>query len=117
MPTDATDIDLTAGGERSSVPTAPTGASALDALLFDDHPIKVEARDWARTHLDDPELEQRDLECRFWSEGWNRIAERGVLGSMVAPEYGGSGASLVDTLLAIEDPTFIYRSESPTVHR
>lgn len=102
MPTDATDIDLAVDDRSSTGPTAPSSASAIDALLDENHPIKDAAKQWARQHLDDPELAQRDLECRFWAEGWQRIAKRGVLGSMVEPAYGGAGATLVDTLLTIE---------------
>ncbi len=74
----------------------------LDALLDNEHPTKVAVADWARTALDDPKLEQRDLECTFWVEGWQAIAERGLLASLIAEEYGGRGNSLTTTLLQLE---------------
>lgn len=77
-------------------------AEALDALLTNDHPTKLAVAEWARTELDDPKLVQRDLDCTFWSDGWDRIGEFGLLGSLTAPEFGGSGKSLITTLLELE---------------
>ncbi len=77
-------------------------ADVLEALLDDSHPVKVEAAEWARANLDDPNLPARDAACEFWDEGWQRLAGRGAVGLLVDPAYGGSGASLVKTLLTIE---------------
>ncbi|NNK91215.1 MAG: acyl-CoA dehydrogenase, partial [Acidimicrobiia bacterium] len=71
-------------------------------LLNLDHPVKEAAASWARAELDDPDLVERDRECRFWAEGWRRIADHGVLRGPVAPEYGGAGRDLVHTILTIE---------------
>ena len=102
MPTDARgdDIRIEPDTEMSEATTETT--SAFDALMRLDHPVKVAAADWARQNLDDPDLSSRDIDCRFWSEGWSRIAERGVLGSAVAREHGGTERGLVHTLLTIE---------------
>lgn len=89
-------IDLT------STVTSPSAAQILDALLSNDHPAKVAIAEWARDQLDDPNLVQRDLDCEFWSEGWRSIAQKGLLGTLISPEYGGRGASLVTTLLELE---------------
>lgn len=74
----------------------------LDALLDSQHPTKIRVAEWARTHLDDPKLAERDLDCTFWTEGWQRIGETGLLGAHTAPTYGGQGKSLVTTLLELE---------------
>jgi alkylation response protein AidB-like acyl-CoA dehydrogenase len=84
------------------LPGAESAATAFDALMNLDHPIKVGATEWAKVALDDPDLAARDLECRFWAEGWRRIADRGVLRSIVPEEYGGAGRDLVHALLTIE---------------
>lgn len=98
MPPDAPSDDITIDTDR--VATAPTGA--LDAIVDLHHPIKVAAAEWARAELDDPDLVERDRDCRFWADGWRRIADRGVLGEHVAPEFGGAGRDLIHTLLTIE---------------
>lgn len=74
----------------------------LDALLLDDHPVKIEAAQWAKDHLADPALEERDQNCVFWSEGWAAVSERGLLRSLASKQYGGYGKSLVTTLLELE---------------
>ena len=75
---------------------------AVAALTDADHPIKVKAADWARAELDDPELADRDLECRFWADGWQRLADNGMVGLRVDPAWGGTGADVIEALLTIE---------------
>ena len=105
MPTDAPDGDVVVRDDdividEDAATLEPT--DVLDALLHLDHPVKVAATEWARAELDDPDLVERDRDCRFWAEGWRRIAERGVLRGSVAPEHGGAGHDLVHTILTIE---------------
>ena len=76
--------------------------AVLDALLTNDHPVKAEIAEWARQNLSDPNLTERDLQCEFWTDGWNRIAERGLLASLAAVDYGGRGSPLVTALLELE---------------
>lgn len=78
------------------------GTQILDALLSNDHPKKLSVAKWATSELDDPKLAERDHECTFWSEGWEKIGERGLLGSLISTDYGGSGNSLISTLLDLE---------------
>lgn len=87
---------------REEPETSAPVAEALDALLINDHPKKMAVADWARHNLHDSELVQRDLDCTFWDDGWDRIGEHGLLGSLTAPEFGGRGNSLIATLLELE---------------
>ena len=96
MKTKAT-VDLLDPSER-----AACDADALDALLINEHPTKMAVVEWARVALDDPTLTQRDLDCTFWSDGWDRIGRRGLLGALTSSEYGGQGKSLITTLLQLE---------------
>ena len=75
---------------------------ALDALLDDAHPEKETTAEWARSELADPELAVRDERCEFWREGWERCAEHGIQGLVLAPEYGGLGLDLVTAMLRFE---------------
>ncbi len=77
-------------------------AAALEALTDLDHPTKRKAEEWAAENLDDPDLVERDRDCRFWHEGWTRAAERGITGLMVDPAYGGGGRDVFHTLLTFE---------------
>ncbi len=82
-------------------PEAPMPV-ALAAILDDRHPEKVDTTEWARRALADPDLAARDEACRFWPEGWARCAERGILGLIVDPAYGGMGLDLVTAMLRFE---------------
>jgi len=94
---------------EDAVPSRELGADALgndayalDAMLDNEHPMKLEVADWAREHLDDDKLVERDQSCTFWRDGWDRIAERGTLGLVSDPAYGGQGLPLTAALLQLE---------------
>lgn len=72
------------------------------ALTDLDHPTKRKVADWAASELDDPNLAERDIECRLWDEGWKRAAEYGILGAWVDEAYGGRGHDVVTSLLMFE---------------
>lgn len=80
----------------------PESELIIEALLDNDHPIKAQSAEWAQEHLSDPQLSDRDLQCEFWTEGWERIGERGLLAALISPEYGGRGAPLIEALLELE---------------
>ncbi len=82
--------------------TAFDADDAVAALVDLDHPTKIKARDWAEAALTDVDLVDRDVECRFWPEGWAALAERGMIGLMVDPTWGGSGAGVIEALLTYE---------------
>ena len=50
----------------------------------------------------EPGAHARDVEGRFDREVWDRVGEFGILGLPVPEEYGGSGADIVTTCLALE---------------
>lgn len=77
-------------------------ALALDALLDNQHPEKLECARWAESSLDDPNLAARDENCEFWAEGWRRCAERGIQGLVVDTELGGQGLDLITAMLRFE---------------
>lgn len=74
----------------------------LEAILDDAHPRKLAASRWAAENLDDPSLVTRDHECEFWSEGWSRLADKGMLGLLADPRHGGQDLDLCSALLTIE---------------
>lgn len=76
--------------------------SVLNAILDDGHPRKRAASQWAQAELSDPNLIDREHDCGFWHDGWSRLVDKGMLGLMVAPEFGGQGLDLVSTLLTYE---------------
>ncbi len=47
-------------------------------------------------------IAERDPAGEFWREGWRRCAAFGLHGLPVPTEYGGQGAGLLDTILAME---------------
>lgn len=68
-------------------------------------PAQIELRDgiltFARERLAEG-IEERDRSGTFWTEGWRRCAEFGLTGLPVPTEYGGQGAGLLDTIVAME---------------
>jgi alkylation response protein AidB-like acyl-CoA dehydrogenase len=50
----------------------------------------------------EPGAHERDVESRFDRDVWNQLGEFGLLGLPVPEEYGGSGADIVTTCLALE---------------
>ena len=91
--------------DRSTGPDAEPAdpdRRSLEAMLDDQHPEKVAIAEWARTELDDPNLPQRDDDCEFWPEGWQRCAERGIQGLIVDRELGGLGLDLTTAMLRFE---------------
>jgi alkylation response protein AidB-like acyl-CoA dehydrogenase len=50
----------------------------------------------------EPGAHERDVESRFDRDVWNRLGDFGLLGLPVPEEYGGSGADIVTTCLALE---------------
>ncbi|MDH3300815.1 MAG: acyl-CoA dehydrogenase family protein [Acidimicrobiia bacterium] len=79
-----------------------TSDAILAALCDLHHPVKVEMAEWAAAKLVDPSLPERDVACRFWPEGWELAAGRGVQGTMISPAHGGSGNDVVTALLQFE---------------
>ncbi len=89
-------------GDDLDITPAPADTEMLEALLDNDHPRKRAVAEWARTNLDDPDLAERDLNCTFWREGWDRLAARNMFGLLASPKYGGQGRALTAALLELE---------------
>src|SRR5512145_3073661 len=49
-----------------------------------------------------PRVRDNDRAERFDRESWRKLGEFGLLGMNLPPEYGGSGADVVSTVLAGE---------------
>ena len=73
--------------------------------------IRDAARDFARTELL-PGVIERDEKQAFPTEQVKKMGELGLLGMMVAPEYGGSGMDTVSYVLAMEEISKIDASAS-----
>jgi acyl-CoA dehydrogenase len=50
----------------------------------------------------EPGAHDRDVESRFDRDVWNAVGEFGILGLPIPEEYGGSGADIITTCLALE---------------
>lgn len=87
---------------NQSVVIGSEDSIALQAILNDQHPEKEAAARWARENLADPGLLERDANCEFWREGWDRCAAYGIQGLVIPPELGGQGLDLVTAMLRFE---------------
>lgn len=72
------------------------------AMVDPAHPIKTETAEWASTELGNRDLVDADRSSTFAADDWATCAERGLLGMLVSPEYGGTGHDLITTLLTLE---------------
>ena len=70
-------------------------------LSEDQREIKEGVVEFARKELND-DLVHRDQEHLFSREAWNKCAEMGIQGLPFPPEYGGGGADVLTTTLAME---------------
>src|SRR5665213_1011112 len=76
--------------------------------------IRQAARDFAQTELK-PGVIDRDEHQKFPTEQVKMLGELGLMGMMVAPEYGGSGLDTVSYVLAMEELSKIDASASVVV--
>jgi alkylation response protein AidB-like acyl-CoA dehydrogenase len=75
---------------------------AIDALLDDRHPLKMETAAWAAAELAQRDLMAHDEACEFAHDDWMRCAERGIQGLLVPERFGGRGLDLASALLILE---------------
>lgn len=66
------------------------------------HPVKQAASEWAQANIGLRDLVEADQGSLFGRDDWQACADHGVLGTMVAPEFGGAGGSLATALLNLE---------------
>jgi alkylation response protein AidB-like acyl-CoA dehydrogenase len=76
--------------------------AAVDFRLTDEQRSMVEALRKFRREMLEPNA-IRYLDGTFPHENMARLADMGVLGMAVPPEYGGSGLGILDTVLALEE--------------
>lgn len=60
-----------------------------------------EVKDFA-ARVVEPGAHERDVDSRFDRDVWDRVGEFGLLGLPIPERYGGSGADIVTTCLALE---------------
>ncbi len=75
---------------------------AIEALLDDKHPLKVETAEWARAELSKGDRVSTDRDSVFAADDWKRCAARGLQGLLVAEEFGGQGRDIISALLILE---------------
>lgn len=76
--------------------------SALQALLDNQHPVKMETAAWARENIDPTDMFDRDRDSTFAREAWRACADHGLQGSTIPCAFGGRGNDLVTTTLRLE---------------
>ena len=80
-------------GESKKTPFNPDDAFLLESLLSEDDRMVMEsARDYAQTYLEPRALEGNQNEI-FHEDIPREMAELGLLGATIDPEYGGAGVS------------------------
>src|SRR5262245_37928347 len=66
--------------------------------------LTATAREFLRRHCPPERVQELVLDARGFDEAlWRRMAELGWPGLLVAPEHGGSGGSLLDVVLLVEE--------------
>lgn len=86
------------GGKTRDALTELGVAAMIDLA----HPVKMETARWAEAALGRHDLVDADRNSTFAVADWASCAEHGLLGMLVAPEYGGSGDDLITALLRLE---------------
>lgn len=79
-----------------------TAELALEALLDDEHPIKMATAEWAKSSLDNSDMVVRDDQSTFDRIGWKLCADAGLQGSTIPASYGGGGEDIITTTLRLE---------------
>jgi len=72
------------------------------ALTDEQEVLRDRAREFAKRHLGDPTLAQRDREGRWSQDLWDQAAAFGLAGAIAPPELGGAGLGLLETCLMLE---------------
>src|SRR6056300_414153 len=67
--------------------------------------IQTMVRDLARTEFA-PKAMERDRTKEFPADNLKKLGELGLMGMMVPPEYGGSGADTVSYVLALSEVAY-----------
>ncbi|MDT8274388.1 MAG: acyl-CoA dehydrogenase family protein, partial [Desulfomonilia bacterium] len=76
--------------------------------------VRLMAQDFARKELE-PYAAHRDLEEIFPLDVIRKMGELGLLGMMVPPEHGGSGAGAISYCLALQEIAYACASTAVTM--
>jgi alkylation response protein AidB-like acyl-CoA dehydrogenase len=76
--------------------------------------VRLMARDFAKRELE-PFSEKRDKEEIFPSDVVKKMGQLGLLGMMVPPQFGGSGAGAVSYCLALQEIAYACASTAVTM--
>ncbi len=76
--------------------------------------VRLMARDFAKRELE-PFAGERDEQERFPAETIRKMGSLGLMGMMVPPEYGGSGAGSVSYSLALQEISYACASTAVTM--
>lgn len=80
----------------------PGWNTAIEALLDDRHPLKMQTARWAAAELAQRDLVAHDEACGFAHDDWMRCAEQGIQGLLIPERFGGRGLDLASALLILE---------------
>ena len=83
-------------------------------LTSEQEMVRLMARDFAKKELE-PYACERDKNETFPSEVIRKMGELGLMGMMVPPEYGGSGAGAVSYSLALQEIAYACASTAVTM--
>ncbi len=83
-------------------------------LTSEQEMIRLMARDFAKKELE-PYAGKRDKEQIFPEDAARKMGTLGLLGMMVPPEYGGSGAGAVSYCLALQEIAYACASTAVTM--
>jgi len=86
----------------------------LFQLTSEQEMVRLMARDFAKKELE-PYACERDKNETFPSEVIRKMGELGLMGMMVPPEYGGSGAGTVSYSLALQEIAYACASTAVTM--
>ena len=75
---------------------------AVEAMCDLRHSVKTEVAEWAAEHLGQRDLVTADRESIFSEDDWKACADRGLLGLIVSPTFGGRGQDLITLMLSLE---------------
>ena len=91
------------------IPGAPGGYVMSFKLTEEQLMIQSMVRDLSRSEFA-PKAMERDKTKEFPADNLKKLAELGLMGMMVPPEYGGSGADTISYVLALSEVAYACAS-------
>src|SRR5439155_11130637 len=92
------------GGRRRSRRRRPAGRAGVPAVMLTDEQsaFQESVRGFVKRECGREQMRQSVAAGHHDEKVWKKLAENGLLGVAIAPEYGGSGGDIVDLCLALE---------------